>query len=160
MFTLLRQARPSRGLTRAFSVTPSRSSDVAKLILVGRLGKDPEVRITKNDKEFVSYTVATTNFPPPLRGPDGVRPPSKTTWHHIQSFNPNANNFLRHLQKGSVVFVEANFEVREPDPLADPSSNWGQRQILLRHESIRVLRGPVHTNDDAEHIEEYSEETP
>ncbi len=72
--------------------------------------------------------------------------------------------------------MEANYEVREPDPLADPSSAWGQRQILLRHgmyrmvrttreclmpfflENIRVLRGPVHSN--VENSEEHSEETP
>jgi hypothetical protein len=69
-----------------------------------------------------------------------VRPPSKTTWHHVVSFNANSNNFLRHLQKGSVVFVEANYEVREPDPLADPSSSWGQRQIILRHGMYRMVR--------------------
>jgi single-stranded DNA-binding protein len=39
---------------QAFSMSSSRSSDVAKLILVGRLGKDPEVRITKNEKEYIS----------------------------------------------------------------------------------------------------------
>ena len=73
MFSLIRQARPERVLARvrifplvylstptsspelqAFSTTPSRSSDVSKLILVGRLGRDPEVRTTKSDKEYVS----------------------------------------------------------------------------------------------------------
>lgn len=66
------------------------------------------------------------------------------------------------LQKGSQVFVEANFELREPDPDADPDSPQGQRQIFLRHgilcfhvlirvlplssylaESIRVLKSPL-----------------
>ncbi|KAI9512733.1 single-strand binding protein family-domain-containing protein [Russula earlei] len=138
----LRQALPTRRVARAFSTTPSRLSDVSKLILVGRLGKDPEVRTTRTDKEYVSYLVATTNYPPPPPGPDGTRPESKTTWHTIFSFNPTANNFLRNLQKGSQVYVEANFELREPDPAADPNTPQGQRQIFLRHETIRLLRAP------------------
>lgn len=56
------------------------------------------------------------------------------------------------------MFAEANFELRQPDPNADPDSLEGQRQIFLRHgtpsrtrefyyahmitESIRVLRVP------------------
>jgi len=139
MFSLLRQPR---ALTRAFSSTPSRSTDVARLILVGRLGRDPEVRTTKHDKEYVSYTVATTNYPLPAPGPDGTRPEAKTTWHHVLSFHAGPNNFIRNLQKGSLVYVEANMEVREPDLAADPSSPQGQRQIFLRHDTIRVLRGP------------------
>ena len=89
-----------------------------------------------------------------------ARPESKTTWHHVYSFSAYSNNYLRNLQKGSHVYVEANYEVREADPNADPSTPQGQRQILLRHgtwcgspshsclmyvlESIRLLRGPLH----------------
>jgi len=41
--------------SQAFSTTPARESDVSKLILIGRLGREPEVRTTKSgDKEYVS----------------------------------------------------------------------------------------------------------
>lgn len=49
------------------------------------------------------------------------------------SFSDNANKFLRNMKKGSKVYVEANFELREPEPDADPSTPQGQRQIFLRH---------------------------
>ncbi|KIK99686.1 hypothetical protein PAXRUDRAFT_8704 [Paxillus rubicundulus Ve08.2h10] len=127
---------------RAFSTTPSRAYDVSKLILIGRLGKDPEIRTTKSDKEYVAYTVATTNYPPPPPNPDGSRIESGTTWHHVVSFNPAQNNYLKMLNKGTQVYVEANFELRDPDPNADPSSPAGQRQIFLRHENVRVLKAP------------------
>jgi len=130
----------TRVSTRAFSSTSSRQSSLAKLILIGRLGREPEVRTTKNDKEYISYTVATTNWPPPPPNPDGTRHPSSTTWHNILSFNPSANNYLRTLQKGAHVYVEANFELREPNADADPNTPQGQKQILLKHENIRVLR--------------------
>ncbi|KAL1946587.1 hypothetical protein VTO73DRAFT_14691 [Trametes versicolor] len=110
---------------------------MAKLLLIGRLGKDPEVRYTKTEKEYISYTIATSNQGPV---PEGAQP--TTTWHHVLSFNPGANNYLRTLKRGSLVFAEANFELRQPDPNADPDSPEGQRQIFLRHESIRVLRVP------------------
>jgi len=56
-----------------------------------------------------------------------------TTWHHVICFNPGQTNYLRTLQKGAQVYVEANFELRDPDPSADPSSVQAQRQIFLRH---------------------------
>ncbi|EGO01588.1 hypothetical protein SERLA73DRAFT_49973, partial [Serpula lacrymans var. lacrymans S7.3] len=117
----------------AFSTTPSRSYDLSKLTLVGRLGKDPELRTTKTEKEYVAYTVATTNYPPPPPNPDGSRAESATTWHHIISFHPGQNQFLRGLAKGTRVYVEANFELRDPEVGADPASPQGQRQIFLRH---------------------------
>ncbi|KAI0796508.1 single-strand binding protein family-domain-containing protein [Abortiporus biennis] len=150
MFAAARSSLRSGVSSRAFSTTPSRAADLAKLVLIGRLGKDPEVRRTKTDKEYITYTVATTNFPPPPPNADGSRAESKTTWHTILSFNPSANNFLRLLQKGSRVYVEANYELREPDLSADADSPQGQRQIFLRHETIRVLQsppGPSNPND-------------
>jgi len=135
--------------SRAFSSSVSRASDLAKLTLIGRLGKDPEVRTTKNDKEYVSYTVATTNYPSPPPNADGSRPPSSTTWHHILSFNPNSNNYLRTLPKGAHVYVEANYELREADLAAEPQSPQAQRQIFLRHENIRVLKYPTPAAEDS-----------
>jgi hypothetical protein len=55
------------------------------------------------------------------------------TWHRILSFGPSNNTYLRTLTKGSLVYVEANYELREPEPTADPDTPAGQRQIFLRH---------------------------
>jgi hypothetical protein len=103
-----------------------------------------------------------------------ARPESKTTWHYILSFNPSANNYLRNLRKGSHVYVEANYELSEPDPSADPSTYQGQRQIFLRHgtcsvsrlppcasnasiETIRLLRGPPHAVEESPEEESVEE---
>jgi hypothetical protein len=49
------------------------------------------------------------------------------------SFSPAANAYLKTLEKGARVWVEANFELREPDAGADPATLQGQRHIFLRH---------------------------
>jgi len=61
------------------------------------------------------------------------KPTQKTTWHRILSFSESNNKWLQTLQKGSKVYVEAAYELKEPDPEADPSTPNGQRQIFLRH---------------------------
>jgi hypothetical protein len=71
--------------------------------------------------------VLTCSYPLPARSP------SSTTWHTVFSFNPGANNYIRTLQKGQRVYVEANYELRDADRSAEPSSPQGQRQIFLRH---------------------------
>ncbi|KAJ7638538.1 hypothetical protein FB45DRAFT_903180 [Roridomyces roridus] len=137
MFSTLR-VNASRASVRAFS-TSTRRQDLAKVILIGNLGKDPEIKTTRNDKEYVSYSVATTSRLPP--GPDGEWN-SSTTWHRVLSFLPGSNKYLQTLKAGSKVYVEAGYEIREPESGSDPSTPEGQRQIFLRHESIRVISPP------------------
>ncbi|KAJ7233139.1 hypothetical protein B0H12DRAFT_1192114 [Mycena haematopus] len=136
MFSAIRTASASRATTRAFS-TSTRSHDVAKLVLIGNLGRDPEVKMTKNDKEFVSYSVATTAVGPPWRTAyNALAREVTTTWHRVMSFLPGSNKYLQTLKAGTKVYVEAAYEIREPDPEADPSTPQGQRQIFLRHGAV------------------------
>ncbi|KAF8974682.1 hypothetical protein BDZ97DRAFT_1900260 [Flammula alnicola] len=132
MLAALRASASSRSsLARGFATTRP-TSDLAKLTLIGHLVRDPEARLTKNEKEYISYTVATRNASLPPNA-NGERPPSTSTFHRILSFQESTNKFLRTLRKGSKVYVEANFELREPEPDADPATPQGQRQIFLRH---------------------------
>ncbi|KAG6850052.1 hypothetical protein H0H93_001868 [Arthromyces matolae] len=138
--------RPS---IRVFSTTSTRSYSLAKLTLIGNLAKDPEARMTKNEKEYVVYTVATTNYPPPPPDANGgslvlERRPSTSTFHRVLSFQESSNRYLQTLKKGSKVYVEAGFELRDPEPNADPATPQGQRQIFLRHETLRVISKPKH----------------
>lgn len=71
------------------------------------------------------------------------RRPSTATFHKILSFQDGTNRYLRTLKKGSKVFVEANFELREPEAGADPATPQGQRQILLRHGKISPQSQPI-----------------
>ncbi|KAJ7067972.1 single-strand binding protein family-domain-containing protein [Mycena amicta] len=133
-----------RPVIRAFS-TSLRRNDLAKLTLIGNLGKAPELKTTKNDKEYVSYAVATNT-------PTGVTSEGErtynTTWHRIHSFAPSTNTYLQTLKAGSKVYVEAAYDIREPDASADPSTPQGQRQIFLRHESIKVVSQPRVKEDE------------
>ncbi|KAI0698634.1 hypothetical protein BC835DRAFT_1413023 [Cytidiella melzeri] len=142
MLSAIRRSALSSVSARAFSSSASRASDVCKLILIGRLGREPEVRTTRTDKEYVIYKVATNAYPIPSSDPNEPKAAPRTTWHTVLSFNAGANAYLRTVNKGSLVYVEANYELREPDPTADPDTPAGQRQIFLRHEQLRVLKQP------------------
>ncbi|KAF5388319.1 hypothetical protein D9615_000110 [Tricholomella constricta] len=141
MFGAIRAAA-SRSSVRTFSTSTPRAADLSKLVLIGHLTRDPESRQTRNDREFVTYTVATQNYPPPPPDANGERRPSTSTFHRILSFQDHSNRYLQTLKKGSKVYVEASFELREPEAGADPTTPQGQRQIFLRHETIRVLSRP------------------
>lgn len=70
---------------------------VNKVILIGRLGKDPEVRASQAGKSFCTFTLATDT---------GFGENRKTDWHNIVTFDKQADNCGRFLKKGSLVYVE------------------------------------------------------
>ena len=84
---------------------------VNKVILVGNLGRDPEVRRTTNGDAVVNFTLATSeNWRDKATGERKER----TEWHRIVIFNENlAKVAEQYLRKGSKVYIEGQLSTRK-----------------------------------------------
>lgn len=84
--------------------------DMNRVILIGRLGKDPVLRETKNGVSVVQFTLATSRklrAAEPAAGA-GSTPPltEKTEWHRIVAWGAEADRCAQYLKKGEAVCVE------------------------------------------------------
>lgn len=81
---------------------------VNKAILIGRLGKDPELRYTPSGKAVVSFPLATTDR---WTDQNGERKES-TTWHNIVAWGRQAELMNEYLRKGRQVYIEGRIDNR------------------------------------------------
>jgi single-strand DNA-binding protein len=85
-------------------------SSVNKVILVGNLGQDPEIRIMPDGSKMASFSVATSERWKDKTGEDK----STTEWHRIVVFSPKLAETLEHiLKKGKRVYVEGSQRTRK-----------------------------------------------
>lgn len=82
---------------------------VNKVILVGNLGRDPELRYTQNGQAVVNFTLATTEN---WTNRGGERE-ERTEWHRIVAWGRTAENCAQYLSKGRTVYVEGRLQTRE-----------------------------------------------
>ena len=86
------------------------AGSINKVILVGNLGRDPEVRHTASGAKIVHLSVATSDV---WKDKSGERQ-EKTEWHRVVIFNSNLADFAeRALKKGSKVYVEGSLQTRK-----------------------------------------------
>ncbi|WP_127556328.1 single-stranded DNA-binding protein [Saccharospirillum alexandrii] len=83
---------------------------VNKVIILGRLGQDPDVRATASGTQVVNLNVATNELGP--RDEQGNRSDS-TEWHRIVIFGRMAENAATYLRKGSQVYIEGRLQTRK-----------------------------------------------
>ncbi len=87
------------------------AGSVNKVILVGNLGKDPEVRTTQDGQKIVNLTLATSESWNDRQ--TGERK-ERTEWHRVVIFNDRiADVAERYLKKGSKVYVEGALQTRK-----------------------------------------------
>lgn len=85
-------------------------SGVNKVILVGSLGRDPEVRRTTSGDPIVNMSVATSESWKDKRSGEKKE---KTEWHRVVIFNENLAKVAEsYLRKGSKVYVEGSLQTR------------------------------------------------
>jgi single-strand DNA-binding protein len=86
------------------------AGSVNKVILIGNLGKDPEVRNFQNGGRVVNLRLATTDS---YKDREGNRQ-ERTEWHSVAIFNEKLGEIAeKYLRKGSKVYIEGKLETRK-----------------------------------------------
>jgi single-strand DNA-binding protein len=104
------------------------SGSVNRVILVGNLGRDPEIRHTNDGKAIANLSIATSET---WKDKSGERK-EKTEWHRVVSFNENINKVIeQYLKKGSTVYIEGQLQTRK----------WVDKDGAEKYSTEIVLQG-------------------
>src|SRR5262245_25046863 len=84
---------------------------VNKVILVGNLGADPELKYTPSSRPLCNLRIATTEV---FKDKSGVRQ-ERTEWHRVTVWGDQAENCSKYLSKGRSVYIEGKLQTRSYD---------------------------------------------
>ena len=84
-------------------------ASVNRVILIGNLGRDPELRYTAGGQPVASFSVATNERWNDREG----KPQERTEWHRIGVWGKQGENCANYLQKGRTVYIEGRLQTRE-----------------------------------------------
>jgi single-strand DNA-binding protein len=100
-----------------------------KIMLIGNVGVDPEMRFTPNGIPVTSFSVATNRS---FNSPEGERR-EETTWFRVVTFRKQAESCSQFLTKGQRVYVEGRLRTREWE------GQDGQKRMTVEVLADRVL---------------------
>ena len=104
------------------------AGSVNKVILVGNLGRDPEVRSTQDGTKIVNLSIATSER---WKDRSSGEQREKTEWHRVVIFNEQlANVAEQYLSKGSTVYLEGQLQTRK----------WTDQQGIEKYTTEVVLQ--------------------
>ena len=116
---------------------------VNKVILVGNLGRDPEVRSTPSGQSVCNFSLATTER---FTGRDG-QSHENTEWHNVVVWGKPADACGRYLKKGSQAYVEGRITTREYEA-RDGSGKRYRTEVVAQR--VQFLGGrPSASSDDS-----------
>lgn len=122
------------------------AGSVNKVILVGNLGKDPEVRFNQDGGKFANFTLATNES---WKDKNTGERRDRTEWHRIAVFNEKLVEVAeKYLRKGSKVYIEGQLQTRK----------WTDQQGQERYTTEIVLqrfRGEMTMLDNRGSSEDY-----
>ena len=105
------------------------SGSLNKVMLIGRLGQDPEVRNTQDGRSLCTFSIATSES---WNDKNTGEKREKTEWHRIVVFNEGLVNIVQqYVKKGSNVFIEGQLQTRK----------WEDKDGIEKYTTEVVLQG-------------------
>lgn len=115
-------------------------ASVNKVILVGRLGKDPELKFTQTGTPVANFSVATDETWKDQSGEKQQR----TEWHNIVAWKKLAEICGQYLKKGQQVYIEGKIQTRK---WTDKEDNTRYTTEIVVHQMV-MLGGKKSEDDD------------
>lgn len=104
------------------------AGSVNKVILVGNLGRDPEVRSTQDGNKIVNLSLATSER---WKDKNSGEQRERTEWHRVVIFNENLGRIAeQYLRKGSTCYIEGQLQTRK----------WADQQGVEKYTTEVVLQ--------------------
>lgn len=127
-------------------------SGVNKVILVGRLGKDPEVKYTSAGKALCNINMATSN-----KYKDGSGEwKEKTEWHKVVVWGKLAEVCGEYLKKGSQIYMEGSLQTRSWDK--DGETKYATEVVGTTMQMLDSRKSS--NNSDTDHKNELPDDVP
>ncbi len=117
---------------------------VNKVILIGNLGRDPEVRTTPSGQPVASFSIATNRR---WRDRDGNRQ-EQTEWHNIVCWGRQAEIAGQYLTKGKQIYVEGRLQTRSWDDRETGQKRY-KTEIVCDNFQMLGQRGDAGMTDDS-----------
>ena len=110
-------------------------ASVNKVILIGNLGRDPELRYTQSGQAVTNFSLATSER---FGGRDGGEQQERTEWHRIVAWGKTAETCAQYLAKGRSVYIEGRIQTRDWE---DREGNKRQTTEVVA-QRVQFLGGP------------------
>ncbi len=117
-----------------------------KVMIIGRLGRDPEMRYTPSGRPVTSFSVAVSRT---WKSSEGERN-EETEWFNIVAWGSLAEICKQHLAKGREVYIEGRLQTRSWE---DPDGKKHYRTELVAREMI-MLDAPRRNSQEPEAVDE------
>lgn len=105
------------------------AGSINKVILVGNLGNDPEIRSTQDGREIANFSLATSDS---WKDKSTGERKEKTEWHRVVIFQPGLIDVVRrYVKKGTKLYIEGSLQTRK----------WVDNNGLDRYSTEVVIQG-------------------
>ena len=122
------------------------AGSVNKVILVGNLGKDPEVRHTQDGAAIVTLSIATSES---WKDKNSGERKEKSEWHKVVIFNEGiAKVAEQYLKKGTTVYIEGSLQTRKWTD-KDGVEKYSTEVVLQKYNGNLTMLGGKAGNDES-----------
>ena len=120
------------------------AGSINKVILLGRLGADPEIRMSQDGKKIAKFSLATSES---WKDKQSGEKKEKTEWHRVVVFNEGLVNVVQqYLKKGAQVYVEGQLSTRKWKDEQSGQDKYSTEILIQGYNSSLTMLGGGNQN--------------
>ena len=126
------------------------AGSINKVILLGRLGGDPEIRLTQDGNKIARFSIATSES---WKDKNTNEKKEKTEWHRIVIFNEGLVGVVQqYLKKGANVYVEGQLSTRKWKDEASGQDKYSTEVVLQGYNSSLTMLDSRNTKNEGSNL--------